>query len=298
MLKKVFVSFVFLICLAISASAQEVASAITGYIFDCDAVNTVLEVAQSGDNDEVVELLDTVIATNASGDDVTVAAFLGEVTLKFYNADQNDLTIETIFDDFAGCNSEEVVATPDLNFERFNIVANTGVNIRSCAGTNCDVVRLTGNDEIFEVTGSEGDWYQISVDGGIGFISASLTTRGPNAVIRDIEEGFEDRETGCSIVASVNRGDADVQFIIYGEDRNDTLVDIIRPSDANPLRVEGQFDKTFTDTGEPYIQQYYRFNVSWPAGIYTIQIQYEGETRLYAWDKPDQGDFLIYVACE
>jgi hypothetical protein len=99
-------------------------------------------------------------------------------------------------------------------------------------------------------------------------------------------------------VFDVNRGDADLYVIISGESRDEVIVDIFRPSENSPLRVEGQLDKTFIDSGDPYIHQYYRYNIGWPMGLYNLQIDYGGETTKVAWQMEERGSYRIYVQCE
>lgn len=197
--------------------------------------------------------------------------------------------------------SESSEVSTDERDTLFNIITPQSVNLRSCASTSCDVVRQSSAGEIFEVVGVEtpndGDWYEIRVDEQTAFVAERVSTRGPDALI-DTDEAFLDPRTGCLIAFDIRRGSSDLQFILNGDGRGDIVVDIYRPNETNPLTVQGQLDKTFIDTGDPYIQQYYRFNMGWPLGIYNIELSYEGETTVVSWNMSERATYNIFVLCE
>jgi len=144
----------------------------------------------------------------------------------------------------------------------------------------------------------DGDWYEIKLDSGTAFILSSLTTRGPDDVIK-VDEPYLDVPTGCYIVFDMKRGDMDVHFILSGKKQSDILVDIYRPKETRPLKVEAQLEKTFTDTNEPYIYQYYSYNVSWPSqGRYQLELTFNGKTRTLAWEFGTRGAYNIFVQCD
>jgi hypothetical protein len=194
----------------------------------------------------------------------------------------------------AECESEPVGDT-------FSVVTPQAVNLRSCAGTTCSIIRQSTAGEIFAASGTEaaadGDWYQIDVDGQTGFVSAALTTRGPDAVL-DIDEPHTDLELLCVVAFDIQRGDPDLQFLLTGEAQDEVTADIFRPRENTALRVQGQNVKTFIDTGDVYTQQYYGFNVSWPLGTYQMELKRDDVVKRFAFEMTERGAHNIYVLCE
>jgi hypothetical protein len=189
------------------------------------------------------------------------------------------------------------VSTTSSDEGLFNVIVNGNVNLRSCADTGCDVVGQADNASLLTVVSEDGDWYEVQTDDGTAFIASWLTTRGPDDVIQ-VGERYSDIKTGCDIVFDIARGDMDINLILTGDNRNSVVVDLYRPNETNPLRVEGQLDKTFIDTGDPYIHQYYSFGLFWPLGIYQLEMQAGGETSMLAWELKDRGDYNIFVLCD
>ncbi len=179
----------------------------------------------------------------------------------------------------------------------FNVVASGTANLRSCAGTNCSIVGKTTNGQILTVISTEGDWYEVQLDNGTAYISSSVTTPGPDAVIQT-DQTYTDPKTGCMVAFDIKRGSSDISLILAGKHQDKIVADLYRPRENNPLRVEGQLDKTFTDTGDPYILQYYSFDVSWPKGVYQLTISINGQSSRLAWTLDTSGIYNIYIYCD
>ncbi len=178
----------------------------------------------------------------------------------------------------------------------FKVTVNQNVNLRDCAGTSCGLVGKAQPGDIFEVVAEDGDWYEIKFERGTAFIAGWLTTRLPDEVI-ETGEGFIIEDTGCHVIVDSRRGDMDINIIITGERLSDVTVDLYRPNETNPLRVEGQLDKTFIDTGGSYLHQYYRWNQWFPNGIYTIEVKIDRKVYEIAWNMTERVDYNIFVAC-
>lgn len=184
--------------------------------------------------------------------------------------------------------------------DTFNVVVNGDVNLRECAGTQCVVVGQAVNGSLLTVLGTEtasdGDWYRVQTVDGIAYIASWLTTRGPDETI-SVDEPYLDELTGCGVSIITRRGDDDMRVILAESGRNEVLVDLYRPNQSRPVSVDAQYDKTFIDTGEPYIDQVYGFFESWPNGLYQLEISFGGATSRLAWNKEVAGEYVIYVLC-
>ena len=144
----------------------------------------------------------------------------------------------------------------------------------------------------------EGEWFEIKYERSTAFIAGWLTTRMPDAVVVTGEAYFVEG-ADCVLVPDASRSsDMDITIIITGERKNDVRVDLYRPDNETPLRVEGQLDKTFIDTGSTYIHQYYRWNVWWPTGIYTIDVESGGSLTKIAWNVAERADYNVFVSCD
>lgn len=179
----------------------------------------------------------------------------------------------------------------------FNVVVNGNVNVRSCASTTCSIVGQATNGQVLPVLAEDGDWYEVQWESGTAFIASWLTTRGPDVYV-DLTEGYLDPITGCSLFLRKNRGDTDLYLAISGERHSDVWVDVYRPNDTAPLDVAAQYDKTFIDTEEVYIQQTYYWGTWWPSGTYRVELTLDGKSSLIGFDFENGVEHLIYVYCD
>lgn len=268
--------------------------------YNCVSVNSLVE-ALDGDLDDMRTVASLQLIRSGT-DVITVGEFLSyAVQIAHQNSDEVKPD-EFLATAIATCEGFELVAEtePSTSTSLFNIITPNSVNLRDCASTTCAVVRQSRAGELFAVeaveTASDGDWYQVRVDDGSAFVAARVVSRGPDSVI-STDEPYLDTRTGCAVVFDVRRGSADLQFILAGDSSRDVKVDITRPNETVPLRVQGQLDKTFIDTGEPYVQQYYGFSIGWPLGVYQIDIEYNGASSRLSWDMTERASYNIYVQC-
>jgi hypothetical protein len=187
--------------------------------------------------------------------------------------------------------------TSSASGDTFNVTTTGNANLRSCAGTNCDLVGQIGAGQTLKVVGVEADWYEVEHEGGTAFIASFLVTRAPDNII-PTDEPYVDARTGCVIAFDIKRGDANMTLILAGDNRGDVVADLFRPNESVALKVEGQLDKTFIDTGDPYIHQYYRFNIGWPVGIYGLEITLNDETSKIAFEVEERADYNVFVLCD
>lgn len=265
-MKKIALLCVFVWVSILPLSAQEWAKGKDGvFEFNCDLINDIIE--DYGDEDFV----------RYEGKDSELAGFFEEL----------------VPDCLATDAEEESKVAGDVEF---SVIVNGNINLRSCAGTNCDVVGQATDGSVLEVIGQEEDWYEVIFDGETAFIASWLTTRGPDAVI-ETGERYMIESNGCIVVPDAKRGDMDVNVIITGDRLNDTVVDLYRPNDQYALQVDTQLDKTFIDTGDVYIHQLYRWNVSFPTGLYTIEVTLDDETARIGWNVTERAQYNVYVLC-
>ncbi|MBZ0300873.1 MAG: SH3 domain-containing protein, partial [Anaerolineae bacterium] len=195
------------------------------------------------------------------------------------------------------CNRDETADEVSTEEDLFTVKVNGNINLRSCAGTDCEIVKTAQDGSLLTVIGQEGDWYKVRLDEGPAYVASWLTVRGPDAIIA-VGTPYVDAATGCIVVFDRKRGDMDMALILSGDKQNDLYVDLYRPNETRPLRVEGQLDKTFMDTGDPYIHQYYSWSVGWPTGTYQLEISVGDQTSRLAWEMSERGDYNIYVMCD
>lgn len=186
--------------------------------------------------------------------------------------------------------------------ETFEVVVNGNVNLRSCAGTQCSTVGTAQNGSLLTVLdteeASDGVWYQVETDNGsTAYIAGWLTTRGPDQIIAT-DEAYTDLATLCIVAFDIKRGDQSMSIILAGDGRSGVVVDLFKPNQTQPVRVNAQYDKTFIDTGDPYIHQTYGWGEYWPTGVYQLEISRNGETSRLAWELEQQGDYNIFVYCQ
>lgn len=204
--------------------------------------------------------------------------------------------VQTFAEFHAICTSTEDADTQTAATD-FKVTVNQNVNLREGAGTSFSRVGQAKAGEILEVVAEDGDWYEVKFERGTAFIAGWLTTRLPDVVI-ETGEPYAIMDLGCIVVPDSRRGDMDINIIITGDRMSDVTVDLYRPNEENPLRVEGQLDKTFIDTGDAYLHQYYRWNQWFPNGIYTIEVKVDRKSYKLAWNMAERIDYNIFVSCD
>jgi Bacterial SH3 domain len=269
--------------------------------FNCNTLTDVIAAIPKGDNQSFADIGNMIIARSKDGEELSTSSYISMTVMSLLsNDDKASITVDDIFAEVTKICDEDAVAVANTatSVDEFNVIVNGNVNIRSCAGTQCEIVQVAESGSLLTVIAVDGDWYEVRLDTGTAFIASSLTTRGPDEVI-SVDDTHFDAPTGCYIAFDQKRGDMAVNIIIYGKKRNDVLVDLYRPADTKPLRVDAQYDKTFTDTNDPYIDQYYAWSVSWPLqGRYQLEVVLDGTTRKFAWEFKEKGDYAIFVGCD
>jgi hypothetical protein len=295
---KIFGLVVFLMLAVSSVYAQdeEWATSDDGFEYNCTLLTELQSALDASDNDALLDLQEDAFARNEDGDEISLVSYTGAVSLALLGEGEA-VTSESIFASAISACGEEDSTTSTEEGEGFNVVVNGNVNVRSCAGTECDIVGQALDGSILRVISVDEDWYEVEFEGGTAFIASWLVTRGPDTIIQ-VDEVYRNEEMGCIVAFDIQRGDTDLNIIISGERQRDIFVDLYRPNESNPLDVEGQLDKNFTDTGEPYVHQYYNWGLYWPDGVYQLEITLDDETVILAWELEDGGEYNIFVNCD
>jgi hypothetical protein len=288
-----------ILLLASSAYAQdeEWAESENGLEYNCTLLTEVQTALDEGDSESLNDLQNEIFVRNEDGDEWSLASYTGSATLALLGSGE-DVTNEVLFAAASSaCGTIETTTTTEDDGQGFNVVVDGNVNLRSCAGTDCDVVGQAADGSILRVVRVDGDWYEVEFEGGTAFIASWLVVRGPDLVI-ETDEVYRNEEMGCFVAFDIQRGDTDMNIIIAGDRQNDIFVDLYRPNETSPLDVEGQLNKNFTDTGEPYIHQYYNWGLYWPRGIYQLEIRLDDESVMLAWELEEDGEYNIFVVCD
>lgn len=261
--------------------------------FNCTTLNSALNLIGQGQS--LDDLMDVEFVRSLD-QTYTLQEYVGFVVLNAWkNGDSTTPSLEEVMEvpNFA---CAETASASDPTTVLFNVVVNGNANLRECAGTSCAIAGTAQAGDLLPVVAVDGDWYQVQRDGGTVFINAQLVSRGPDAVIT-LDEAHVDVNTSCLVAFDISRGDMDMNVIIAGEGRNDVVVDLFRPNESRPLTVEAQYDKTFSDTGDPYVHQVYQWNVGWPEGTYQLEIIRDDVVSRLAWERGERGDYNIFVVC-
>lgn len=278
-------------------AAQDWQEGSDGIEYDCAMLANVIEAFEADADSAMSEIGPETLVKTRAGNEMNVYEYLGIMAVSVARSADTNLTQDNLFSSAnEACNPETASPTTTSGEGLFNVVVNDGANIRSCAGTNCSLVRQAARGELLKVIAVDGEWYEVEDENGPAFIADFLVTRGPDVVI-DVAEGYFDAEMGCSLTFVVKRGDADLAIVMAGEKQRDIVIDLYRPNTTSPLAVEGQLDKTFIDTGDTYILQYYRYNTGWSLGAYRLELTVGDETRMFGWEMEEKGDYTIHVYC-
>lgn len=297
---KAFVIFVILLIFTGSTFAQGTTwtPGENGFEFNCSVLEQV-QAAIANSETKFLEIAELPLV-RVNKIELSVERYLALILIVQF---QNDADISLDLTDILGvaintCNKSDTGNSDrtNNNSNSFNVTATGNANLRSCAGTTCEVVGQVSTGAVLKVIATDGDWYQVEHEGKTAFIASFLTARAPDNLI-STDDPYLDPRTGCIVAFDIKRGNADLSIIITGNKRGNVVVDLYRPNESKALKVEGQLDKTFSDTGDPYIYQYYRYNIGWPVGIYGLEFTLNGQTSKVAWEIRDRADYNIYVVC-
>lgn len=268
--------------------------------YNCELITTIVAAVVAGDRDTLTENADAIAARFEGESELTLTEYIGTTALVIWldNADAEISSSDVFNPSQTTCDDTQTTTTSRETADTlFSVTVNGDINVRSCAGTDCETIGTATNGSLLRVIGQTDDWYEIEFEDSTGFVASWLTTRGPDAII-STSDPYMDTRTGCYVVFDPKRGDMNIALILAGELQDDVLVDLYRPSETRPLQVANQYDKTFIDTGESYIHQVYSWNVGWPQGMYQLEISLDGAVSRLGWELENRADYNIFVMCE
>ena len=182
---------------------------------------------------------------------------------------------------------------------QFKVTVSSQINLRDCGSTSCAKVGSASAGEILEVLEEEDDWYRVRLPSGdIAYIAGWLTRRLPDHTVETGEPYFFNGRSCLILPDSSRSSDMDISFILSGERHNYIVADLYLPDQSKALQVNQQYDKTFIDTGDPYILQTYRWNQWFPEGVYTIEVEVDNEAFAFSWDMSGRAEYKLHVYCD
>lgn len=161
---------VMVICfMGVAALAEDWQKGRTGIEYDCDLLSSIIQAFQDNDTVQLTALApQTLVRSNNT--EVNVSTYFGLTDTTNAQLDNRQAALLTIVNN--ACNPDDVRAV-----SIFNVQINDGANIRSCASTDCTIVREANGGEMLTVVGIKGDWYEVREGSGTAFIASFLVRR-------------------------------------------------------------------------------------------------------------------------
>ena len=138
--------------------------------------------------------------------------------------------------------------------------------------------------------------YALLVDCDAPSPGGSGSGRGP--VMLELEESQHDPVTGCIVVLFPESADDDLDILLQGERREEVAARVLGPDERRPRPYDGRLNRTFADSDEPYVLQYYSANQGWPAGLYRLELELEGRVSEFGWHMESPRDQSLLILCD
>lgn len=183
----------------------------------------------------------------------------------------------------------------------FRVTVSSAINVRDCAGTDCNKVGQARPGDIYEVVAeAEDNWYEIRWGDSTAFIAGWLTKRLPDIVLETGQSPYQIPGTTCQISPQSSRDNRRwfFGFAISGTAKGGGVtVDLYRPDSATPMSVSDVLIKEFVGSDEAYEHQWYASNWLNP-GLHTIELTRFGRTFTFGWTVEQSAQHHIYVHCD
>lgn len=188
----------------------------------------------------------------------------------------------------------------------FRVVTDTVLNLRACGSTDCARVGQVPAGAELPVHATEGDWYQVLVDGELVWAAGWLTTRLPEAGptptgarLLVMGETWSDDVTGCRLLVGKVADEAgDLALLLAGDGRQEVRVDVYQPGAPAPLPLSVSSDSEADVMGNPVIVRTWPPGVRWPAGRYRFELGLGELDSVFEWEMPGPGEYSLLVDCE
>ncbi|MCY3947390.1 MAG: SH3 domain-containing protein [Anaerolineaceae bacterium] len=122
------------------------------------------------------------------------------------------------------------------------------------------------------------------------------SAQGP--VLLELDESHYDPQTGCMVILFPESADEDLNLVIQGERHEDVVARVYRPDAERPLAADGRLARTFSESGRPYMLQFYDVEQGWPAGLYRLELELDGQVGEFAWHMEAPRDQSLIILCD
>jgi hypothetical protein len=163
---------VLVICfMGVAALAEDWQSNGTGTQYDCDVFSQIIFNSKTGRKTQMSTMQDLTLAKTTS-DAYSISEYMGTITPDTLLSSQRQQALLRMIS--VVCAPEESASTP---VTLYNVKLDQDANIRACAGTDCDIVRLGHTDEMLDIIGAEDGWLLIRDENGPAYIAEFLVHR-------------------------------------------------------------------------------------------------------------------------
>ena len=184
---------------------------------------------------------------------------------------------------------------PDQGGPLFNVVTNDALNLRACAGTDCERVGQVPGGTTLPVHAVEGDWYQALVNGELVWLAGWLTTRAPDMFLEDTSMILDER-TGCTVLLGARQFFDVLHILVGGERHEDVRFEFYAPGESAPLSHSERSVIELEESGT-MIEHVYEDVLLSAGAPYRLLVELEGRSNLVEWVPAQDGGTAIFIIC-
>ena len=138
--------------------------------------------------------------------------------------------------------------------------------------------------------------YALLIDCDAPSSGGAGSERGP--VMLELGESHHDPVTGCIVILFPESADEDLNLVIQGGRQEEVVARVFRPDAERPLAADGRLNRTYTESGRPYKLQFYDAEQGWPAGLYRLELELEGQVGEFTWHMEAPRDQSLLIYCD
>ena len=170
MIKRIFI--VLVICfMGVAALAEDWQSNDSGTQYDCDVYSQIIFNSKTGRKTQMSTMQDLTLAKTVS-DTFTISEYMGTITLDSLLSSNRQKALLRMMS--VVCDPEASASEP---VTLYNVKLSKDANIRACASTECEIVRLAHTGEMLDIIGAEDGFLQIRDENGPAYIAEFLVFR-------------------------------------------------------------------------------------------------------------------------
>lgn len=177
------------------------------------------------------------------------------------------------------------------------VVTTAHADIYACPASDCEKSDRVMRWLAWQVVGLSEGWYEIALDEGTGYIAESDVVPGPLGLLQ-VDERHQLQYAEC-IMALQRRPDdfRHIAVIRGGPAYQEIGVALYKPATDTALEIVEELDGEFSNNGQPYILQVHTPLERYPAGVYTVELSWEGLTFRYGFHAEAQALYYFHVYC-